>query len=57
MYNTVQLLIVHYSRLQHGLLHSVGGGDRLGMEYDDRGRVNRGRVGYCFARVNRGRVG
>ena len=25
-YNTVQLLIVHYSRLQHGLLHSVGGG-------------------------------
>ena len=27
------------------------------MEYDDRGRVNRGRVGYCFGRVNRGRVG
>ena len=25
-YNTVQLLIEHYSRLQHGLLHSVGGG-------------------------------
>ena len=45
-YNTVQLLIVYCSTLLGGLLHSVRGGDRLGMEYNGRGRINRGRVGW-----------
>ena len=44
-YNTVQLLIVYCSTLLGGLLHSVGG-DKLGMDYNGRGRVNRGRVGW-----------